>query len=331
MAKKIINDPSNVVDETLAGFIAAHGDAYELLPEVRGIVMKEKQDKTAVLIGGGAGHEPMFAFFVGKGLADAAACGNVFASPDPNTISRTAQAVDSGKGVLFIYGNYAGDVLNFDMAAELLDMMGTEVKTVRVTDDVASAPKDRISDRRGIAGDFFVIKIAGAAAAAGLPLDEVYRLAAKANANTGSIGIALSGCTLPGQNKPIFSLPEDEIEYGMGVHGEPGVKRVKMEPADTIVSQLLERILDDSGIAGGDTVCTLVNGLGSTSLSELYIMNRKLKEELDARNISIYEMEVNSYITSQEMAGASITLMKLDEELKSYYDAPCSCPHYKKG
>ena len=330
MTKKIINDPRSVVDETLEGFLAAHGEHYEKLPDVRGICMKQKKDKTALVIGGGSGHEPMFAFFVGDGLADAAACGNIFASPDPNTILRTAQAVDQGKGVLFVYGNYAGDNLNFDMAAELLESLGVQSKTVRVMDDVASAPKGRITDRRGIAGDFYVIKIAGAATAAGLSLEEAYRVTAKARDNVFSIGIALSGCTLPGEENPIFTLPEDEIEFGMGVHGEPGIKREKLQTADSIVSQLVEKILDESGIQDGDTVCTLVNGLGATSLSELYIINRKLKELLKATGISVYEMEVGSYITSQEMAGASITLFKLDQELKAYYDAPCRCPSYRK-
>ena len=258
MTKKIINDPRSVVDETLEGFLAAHGEHYEKLPDVRGICMKQKKDKTALVIGGGSGHEPMFAFFVGDGLADAAACGNIFASPDPNTILRTAQAVDQGKGVLFVYGNYAGDNLNFDMAAELLESFGVQSKTVRVMDDVASAPKGRITDRRGIAGDFYVIKIAGAATAAGLSLEEAYRVTAKARDNVFSIGIALSGCTLPGEENPIFTLPEDEIEFGMGVHGEPGIKREKLQTADSIVSQLVEKILDESGIQDGDTVCTLV-------------------------------------------------------------------------
>ncbi len=326
--KKIINAPENVVDQTLQGFIRAHGDQYGLLPDVRGIYVKDKKEKVAVVIGGGSGHEPMFAFFVGENLADAAACGNIFASPDPNTIMKTAMEAETGKGVLFLYGNYAGDTLNFDMAAELLDMMGVENRTVRVMDDVASAPLDRYEDRRGIAGDFFVIRIAGAAAGAGLSLDEVYEVTARARDNTYSIGVALSGCTLPGQEEPIFRLPEDEIEYGMGVHGEPGVSRVKWQPADVIVERMLEEILQDSGITEGDEVCTLVNGLGATSLSELYIMNRRLAELLEEKGIRVYDMEVNSFITSQEMAGASVTLFRLDPQLKEYYDTPCFCPYY---
>jgi dihydroxyacetone kinase len=269
--------------------------------------------------------------FVGKNLADAAACGNIFASPDPNTILKTALSVNKGKGVLFVYGNYAGDNLNFDMAAEMLEDLGVESRTVRVWDDVASAPKERIEDRRGIAGDVFVIKIGGAATGAGLDLDEAYRVTAKARDNTFSIGVALSGGTIPGESEPSFTLPDDEIEFGMGVHGEPGIKRMKLLPADEIVDVLLEKLIEDSAIKKGDLVCTLINGLGSTTLAELFIMNRQLAKRLREKGILIYDMEVNSYITSQEMAGASITLFKLDDELKKYYDMPCWSPYYIKG
>lgn len=330
MKKKIINLPENCVQETTEGFLAAYGSQYEKVPEVAGIRVRQVKDKTALVIGGGSGHEPMFAFFVGDGLADAAAAGNVFASPDPGTILQTAMSVDAGKGVLFVYGNYAGDNLNFDMAAELLEDMGVESRTVRVWDDIASAPKDRIEDRRGIAGDLFVVKIAGAATAAGLSLDEAYRVTKKARDNTFSIGVGLQGATIPGEDQPIFTLPEDEIEFGLGIHGEPGIRRMKMLPADEMVSMLLALLLEDSGIVSGDRVCTYVNGLGSTTMMELHIMNRKLALLLKERGIDVYDMEVNSYVTTQEMAGASITLMKLDDELKTYYDMPCSSPYYKK-
>lgn len=328
--KKIINLPEDCVRETAEGFLAAHPTLYEKVPDVAGIRVKNVKDKTALVIGGGSGHEPMFAFFVGDGLADAAAAGNVFASPDPGTILQTALSVDAGKGVLFVYGNYSGDNLNFDMAAELLEDMGVESRTVRVWDDVASAPKDRIEDRRGIAGDLFVVKIAGAATAAGLSLDEAYRVTAKARDNTYSIGVGLQGATIPGEEKPIFTLPDDEVEFGLGIHGEPGIRRMKMMPADEMVTTLVDLLLEDSGIGAGDTVCTYVNGLGSTTLMELHIMNRKLALLLAERGIHVHDMEVNSYVTTQEMAGASVTLLKLDEELWQYYDAPCSSPYYKK-
>ena len=200
---------------------------------------------------------------------------------------------------------------------------------MRVRDDVASAPKDRIEDRRGIAGDIPVLKIAGATCSK-LPLEEAYRITAKARDNTYSIGVGLSGASLPGKSEPIFTLPPDEMEYGLGVHGEPGIKRVKMEPADTIVETLLEEILADSGIVPGDTVITYVNGLGSTTLMELMIMNRRLRQLLDEKGIIVHDMDVNSLIITQEMAGASITLMKMDDELIEYYDMPCNTPYYKK-
>ena len=330
MKKKIINDPENCVSETAEGFLLAHPGLYEKVPDVAGIKVKNVKDKTALVIGGGSGHEPMFSFFVGDNLADAADAGNIFASPDPGTIMQTAMSVDSGKGVLFVYGNYAGDNLNFDMAAELLGDMGVESKTVRVRDDIASAPKDRTDDRRGIAGDLFVVKIAGAATASGLTLDEAWRVTAKARDNTFSIGVGLEGATIPGESKPIFSLPEDEIEFGLGIHGEPGVRKMKMMSADAIVAMLVELLIEHSGNKAGARVCTYVNGLGSTTLMELHIMNRRLAQKLREKQISVYDMEVNSYVTTQEMAGASITLFKLDDELQKYYDMPCYSVYYKK-
>ncbi len=330
MKKKIINAPQDCVRETAEGFLATYPNLYEKVPDVSGIRVKTVKDKTALVIGGGSGHEPMFAFFVGDGLADAAASGNVFASPDPFTILNTAQAVDAGKGVLFVYGNYAGDALNFDMAAELLADMGVETRTVRVWDDVASAPKERTEDRRGIAGDLFVVKIAGAATASGLSLEEAYRVTAKARDNTFSIGVGLAGATIPGEEKPIFTLPDDQIEFGLGIHGEPGVQRMNMMPADEMTERMVTLLLKDADVKRGDVVCTYVNGLGSTTLMELYIIQRKLSMLLKEKGIAVHDAEVNSFVTTQEMAGASITLMKLDDECKRYYDMPCRSPYYNK-
>lgn len=330
VAKKIINDPARVVQECAEGFLAAFGDKIDPVPGVNGLIRKEiPEGKTALVIGGGSGHEPVFGFFLGEGLGDASASGNVFASPDPNTIATVAEAANRGAGIMFVYGNYAGDNLNFDAAVERLEAQGIPTRTVRVRDDVASAPKDRLEDRRGIAGDIPVLKIAGATCSK-LPLEEAYRITAKARDNCYSIGVGLSGATLPGKSEPIFTLPPDEMEYGLGVHGEPGIKRVKMEPADKIVETLLDEILADSGIAAGDTVITYVNGLGSTTLMELMIMNRRLRQLLDERGIIVHDMDVNSLIITQEMAGASITLMKMDDELIEYYDLPCDTPYYKK-
>lgn len=328
--RKIINAPVNVPEEALEGFVQAHASDYVRVEGVKGVRVKEPKDKVALVIGGGSGHEPMFAMFVGENLADASANGNIFASPDPNTILQTVRSVERGKGVLFVYGNYAGDNLNFDMATELLEYYGIESRIVRVWDDVASAPKERITDRRGIAGDVFVIKIACAATAAGLSLDESYRVTAKARDNTFSLGVALSGGTIPGAEHAAFSLPDGEIEFGMGVHGEPGIRRMKLLSADEIADMLVRLILEDSGIHAGEHVCTLVNGLGSTSLAELYILNRKVTELLRDRGIVIHNEQVGSYVTCQEMAGASLTLLRLDEELQQYYDTPCWSPYYQK-
>lgn len=328
--KKIINDPADVVKEEAEGFLAAFGNDIKAVPGVNGLVRKHiPAGKTALVIGGGSGHEPMFGFFLGENLADAAANGNVFASPDPVTITKTAQAASRGAGVLFVYGNYAGDNLNFDKAAENLEREGIAVKTVRIWDDIASAPKERITDRRGIGGDVLALKIAGAACAE-LNLDEAYRVTAKARDNLWSIGVGLEGATIPGQKEPIFTLPPDEMEYGLGIHGEPGIRRIRMETADEIADNLVKALLEESGIREGDTVCTYVNGLGSTTLMELMILNRRLRQVLDGQGIHVHDMDVNSLVTTMEMAGASISLMKMDDELLHYYDQPCVSPYYTK-
>jgi len=329
--KKIINSAENIIEEMLEGFIGAHHRYYEKHPEVNGVIAKDKRkEKVALVIGGGSGHEPMFSGFVGKGLADGAACGNIFASPDPNTIYETAKAVESGKGVLFVYGCYAGDNLNFDMGEEFLNDENIATAHVRVRDDVASAPKERIEDRRGIAGDVFVVKVAGAACDAGLSLEEVVRVTEKARDYTTSIGIATQPGQLPGLEKPIFELGDNEIEYGMGIHGEQGIERTTMKPADELVSRLYEHLRKESDLHAGDEVCVLINSLGSTTLLELSIVYRKVKELLEKDGIQIYDSDMNNYCTSQEMGGFSISLLKLDEELKGYYNAPCYSPYYAK-
>ena len=330
--RKIINSPDQVVAEMMEGYIGAYERYYEKHPEVNGVLLRQRRkDKVALVIGGGSGHEPMFSGFVGRGLADAAACGNIFASPDPNTVYKTAKAVNQGKGVLFVYGCYAGDNLNFDMGEEFLNGDGIPTAHVRVQDDVASAPKDRSEDRRGIAGDVFVIKIAGAACDKGLSLKEVTRVTEKARDNTKTIGVATAPAQLPGIDKPIFELPEGEIEYGMGLHGERGVLRTGWQEADVLVERMYVQIMEDAGLSSGDEVCVLVNGLGSTTLTELSIAYRKLKRLLDRDGIKVHDTDLNSFCTSQEMGGFSITLFQLDEELKEYYDMPCYCPFYAKG
>ncbi len=330
MAKKIINQPDQCVSEAMEGFLAANRE-YVKVEGASAIRVREVREKPAMIVGGGSGHEPMFGYFVGENLADASVAGSVFTSPDPGSILQAAQAVERGKGLLFVYGNYSGDNMNFDMAAEMLNDMGMTVRTVRVWDDVASASKENYQDRRGIAGNVLVIKIAGAACASGLDLEEAYRVACKARDNVFSIGVGLSGATIPGEEQPIFTLSNDEMEYGLGIHGEPGVRRVKLQSADEIAEELVNKLLADSGIQAGDVVCTLVNSLGATTLLELYIINRRLAQLLQERGIHVHDMDVGTYVTSLEMAGASITLMKLDDELRSYYDMPCRSPYYKKN
>lgn len=331
--KKVINDPKNVVRETLEGFIGMYGQYFHLLNDAN-VVVKNKlsQGKVGLVIGGGSGHEPVFLEYIGEGYADAVCQGNIFAAPSPDVILAGTKAVDRGKGILYVYGNYAGDNLNFDMAAELAEMEGIKTATVRVMDDVASAPPERMTDRRGIAGDFFVLKIAGAVCDAGLELNEVKRITEKARDNTRSMGVALAPGTIPGENKPAFELPADEIEIGMGLHGEPGVKRGKMQPADSLVDQILELIIADLPFKSGDEVCLLVNGFGATTRMELLIAMRRALKKLAEKDIKVHDAQAGNYATCQEMAGFSITLMRLDDELKKYYDRPAWSPaFYKRG
>ena len=331
MYKKIINDPDHVVEELLEGFIAAHARYYEPVPGVNGVLLRQRRiSKVTLVVGGGSGHEPMFAGFVGRGLADAAACGNVFASPDPGTICEVATAAHGGQGILFLYGNYAGDNLNFDLAEEMLGEEGIATAHVRVNDDCASAPKDRMDDRRGIAGDLFAIKIAGAACDSGLPLAQVKAVTEQALANLRSIGLATAPGRIPGAASPTFTLDADEIEYGLGIHGEPGIQRSKLASADALTTRLYAQIVADMPVSEGDEVCVLVNGLGSTPAMELYIVYRKLKAMLETDGVHIHDAAIGSYCTSMEMGGFSISLLKLDAQLKRYYDAPCYSPYYAK-
>lgn len=330
--KKLINDPQDVVREALEGYARAYSRTIRLHETVNGVLLRApRQDKVTLVIGGGSGHEPMFSGFVGKGLADAAACGNVFASPDPGTVCETALSVHGGRGVLFVYGCYAGDNLNFDMAEELLADEGVKTAHVRVSDDCASAPLENRHERRGIAGDVFVVKIAGAACDAGMSLEEAVRVTETARDNTRSIGIALSPGYLPGSGAPTFTLADDEIEYGMGLHGEPGIRRAKMCAADEMTDVLYDNLMSDMALRRGDEVCVLVNGLGSTTLLEMGVVHRRLAQRLDADGIAVYDADLNSYCTCQEMGGVSISLLKLDDALKRLYSAPCSSPYYTKG
>ncbi|WP_421906184.1 dihydroxyacetone kinase subunit DhaL [Mameliella sp.] len=332
--RKLINDPDHLIEDLVAGMVSAHPDLICVEGDTgRAIVALNgpRDGKVGIVIGGGSGHEPAFAGYVGKGLADAAPLGNIFASPSPKQIMDAGFAADGGAGVLFLYGNYTGDVMNFGMAEEGLAEHGITARSFLVTDDIASAPPDRAEERRGIAGDFFVFKVAGAAADLGLPFDAVERAAARANEATRTMGVALSACILPQTGRPNFDLPVGEMEIGMGIHGEPGIERGPAEGADAVVDRLLPPILDELACTAGDRVAVLVNGLGSTSLMELYLLHRRVAHLLDDRQITIHHSWVGEYCTSLDMEGASITLMKLDSELQEWLDHPCETPALRVG
>ncbi|RUL99658.1 dihydroxyacetone kinase subunit DhaK [Rhizobium chutanense] len=331
--KKLINAGVDAVDEMLQGVLAAHPKHLYALDDMpRAIIARNgpRKGKVGLVIGGGSGHEPSFLGYVGKGLADAAAIGNVFASPPPDPIIACAMAADGGAGVLFMYGNYAGDVMNFDMAAEMLALDEIEVRTVLTTDDVASAPSDQGEKRRGVAGNVFIFKAAGAACDLLYSFDEVERVARHANARTYTMGVALSPCSLPQTLKPNFLIGDEEMEIGMGIHGEPGMAREVLKPADAVTDELMDRILLEMKASRGDRVAVLVNSLGSTPMMELYIMMRRVKARLDDAGIVIHSSLVGNYCTSLEMAGASVTLMHLDDELQRLIDHPCDCAMFKR-
>ena len=324
MLKKLINDPFDAVDEMLEGFVAAHADLVRLAAPRVVARRKGGGPKVGLVIGGGSGHEPAFGGYVGTGLADAAALGNVFAAPGPDVCLDAIRTASSGRGVLLAYGNYAGDVLNFDLAAELAAADGIATRTILVTDDVASAPPEERDRRRGIAGDVFVFKIAGASAERGDNLDDVTRLAGRANDASSSIGVALSACEVPGAGRPTFEIGPDEIEIGMGIHGESGIQRGRLEPADAVVERMVSAILADwtaSGFAGGE-VALLVNGLGATAYLDLYVVYRAARRLLESSGCEISRSFVGEFVTSLEMAGASISVLRLDDELRPLLDAP---------
>lgn len=326
--KKLINNGDDAVDEMLEGVIAAHGHVVrQLADSPRSIIAREgpRPGKVGLVIGGGSGHEPTFLGFVGKGLADAAAIGNVFASPPPDPILACTKAVDGGAGVLYMYGNYAGDVMNFDMAAEMAGMDGIEVRTVLTTDDIASAPVSERDKRRGVAGNVFIFKAAGAACDLMMSLDECERVARKANDHTFTIGVALSPCSLPQTRRWNFEMGDADMEIGMGIHGEPGMRREVLASADAVTDRIMDALLAEMGADPGERVAVLVNSLGATPLMELYILNRRVHQRLAAAGLTAHKTLVGNYCTSLEMAGASITLMRLDDELTRLIDHRCAC------
>lgn len=326
--KKIINNPNDVVKEALEGMQMAYRDKLEYVPGFELIVRKDLKNKVGIISGGGSGHEPLHAGYVGEGMLDAAVAGNVFSSPSPDRISEAIERVDKGEGVLLVIKNYSGDIMNFGLSKDMAEADDKKVATVIVKDDVAVEDSTYSTGRRGIAGTVFVHKIAGAMAEKGASLEEVERVANKAIANIRSMGMAMSACTLPAVGKPGFVLAEDEMEVGMGIHGEPGIERTSIKSAKETANTLLEKILKDYDYSNGE-VALLVNGLGATPLMELYILNREVCNLLEEKNIKVYKNMVGNYTTALDMSGCSLTLMKLDNELKELLDAPCDTPAWK--
>jgi dihydroxyacetone kinase-like protein len=322
--KKLINHPEDVVKEELKGIELAHPDLVKVFYDPDFIVRADApvQGKVALVSGGGSGHEPMHGGFVGKGMLDAACPGAVFTSPTPDQMLEATKAVDGGAGVLHIVKNYTGDVMNFDMAADLARGEGIEVESVLVDDDVAVENSTWTAGRRGVGLTVLMEKIVGAAAEEGRSLKECADLARKVNSQGRSMGMALTSCVVPHVGSPSFDLPEDEMEIGIGIHGEPGRHRIKLESADKITEMLLEPVVEDLPYKEGDEVLLFVNSMGGTPLIELYIVYRKAVELLEAKGIKVVRNLIGPYITSLEMAGMSITLLKMDEDLKKLWDAP---------
>ena len=328
--KKILNSPADFVFEMLDGLIKAHRDQLAFEEEPQCIVRADApvEGKVALATGGGSGHLPVFLGYVGKGMLDGCAVGDVFASPSADQMLTVTKRIDGGKGVVYIYGNYGGDVMNFDMSSEMAEMEDIDVRTVLVRDDVASAPPEEADRRRGVAAMVFAFKTAGAKADMGGDLDEVVRVAEKTLARARTMGVALSPCTVPMAGTPTFTIGEDEMEIGMGIHGEPGVKREKLQSADQITERMMSAILDDLQPAAGDRLAVMVNGLGATPPEELYIIYRKVHDVLSERGIDVYRAYVGEYATSMEMAGASITLLNVDDELAELLDHPAQTPFF---
>lgn len=329
--KKIINRPEDFVDETMEGILCAYGDRVTFLNGDRRVLLTNQpveEGKVGVVTAGGSGHLPVFLGYVGRGMLDGCAVGNVFASPSAQRMAEMIRACDHGSGVLCLYGNYGGDNMNFDMACELTELDGIRTKQIRVRDDVASSPKPEADRRRGVAGMVYAFKIAGAAAERGMTLDEVAGWTNRALDGIRTIGFATSPCVPPEVGRPTFTIAEDEIEVGMGIHGEPGIEARRMMTADEVARTALEKITADLPLSRGDEVSVMVNGLGATPLEEQLIVYRGLYRLLEEMGVSSYMPHIGEFATSMEMAGLSITVFKLDAGLKELLRAPASTPFY---
>jgi len=331
--KKLINDSDDVVDEMLEGMVAAYPDRLRRLPDTQVVVRDDAplDGKVGVVSGGGSGHEPTHAGYIGDGMLDGAAAGDVFSSPTADEFEALIGACDGGEGVLAVVKNYEGDVMNFETAIELAEMEGTEVATVVVDDDVAVEDSLYTSGRRGVCGTIIVHRAVGAKAAEGGDLDEVQRVGQKVVDNVGTMGTALTSCVTPEKGEPTFDLGDDEIELGIGIHGEPGTERTGTMSADEVTEKLTGSVLDDLGLDGRREVITVVNGMGATPQMELFIVNRRLQELLNERGIETWDAWVGDYMTSLDMAGCSITVCAVDEELKQLLSAPADTPALKEG
>jgi dihydroxyacetone kinase len=335
--KKLINNPLKCADELLEGLVEAYNGECRHVG-TRSIVKNNIPDgKVSLLIGGGSGHEPIYHGLVGRNLADGAACGDIFAAPPPNIVLEATEAVNRGKGVLYLYGNYAGDVLNFDIGAELASDDDIEVRTVLIWDDVCSAPPTQKHNRRGIAGLVPIVKLVGAASQKLGTLAELEAVAKKAVLQTRSVGVSMSPGSIPATGKPTFNIDEDKIGLGMGIHGEPGVGEIPMATADDLTVMMLDLIFDDyekddevAALASGDEILLVVNSLGATTMMELLIALRKAKAVLTERGIKTYDVLIGDFVTCQEMSGISFSITRLDDELKQYWDMPCQSVCYSK-
>ncbi|MCC6861122.1 MAG: dihydroxyacetone kinase subunit DhaK [Bryobacterales bacterium] len=330
--KKILNRPEDYVDEMLQGLCAAHPGYYRQTGSAGRVIVRPEapvQGKVGIVTGGGSGHLPVFTGYLGPGLLDGCAIGEVFSSPGMDLMAEAIRAVDSGRGVLRLYGNYGGDVMNFDMAGEMVEMEGIRTTTVLAADDVASAGPEERQKRRGIAGIVYCYKIAGAKAARMASLEEVTAAARKAADRCRTMGVALTPCTVPCAGRPTFTIGEEEMEIGMGIHGEPGVRRGPLRTADEIAEEMLGMLLADMPLGAGDRVSVLCNSLGATPLEELYIVYRYVAAKLKERGVTIVAPLAGRYATSMEMAGMSVTLFHLDAELEELLLDPCDCPCLK--
>lgn len=329
--KKLINNPNDITEELIDGFVLVNQKKVKRISKhVVSRIEAPIKGKVGIVIGGGSGHEPLFLEYIGKGVADSVAHGQIFTAPSPEMIIDAIRTADGGAGVILLYNNYTGDVLNFNAAQEMAKEEGIKIDTVLINEEISSAPIERREERRGTTADRLIVKIGGSAAEAGLDFNSVKRVLEKAVFNSRSLGVALSACTIPETGLPTFIFEEGKMEIGMGVHGEAARMKVDIMTADETAVTLLDLLVDDLSLKEGDEIIPLLNGYGSTTRMEMFILMRKIYSYMEEKNIKIYASEIGEFATVQEMAGVSLTLMKVDNELKKYYDMPADSPGFIK-